>query len=308
MSNSEGSSLAERWRPVELEQVIGQDAVVAMYKHNLKNDLSHAFLLSGPSGVGKTTLARIASTMLDAEKMEIDGATYTGIDAMREVQSTAHYKPLGKDRRAIIIDEAHRLSKQAWDSCLKIIEEPPAHVYWFLCTTEPSKLPATVRNRCTELKLKPIGVADLEWLIASVANGDAMDIDDDVRNLCAVEADGSARKAIVNLSMCAGLGRKEARALLREQAAAEPVGKLCKFLLKGGGSWLQAIDIIANMQDEPESQRISICNYFAAVLRNSKTDQDATYLLNMLEAFSTPYHPGEGQAPLMRSIGQVLFR
>lgn len=303
--------LASKYRPRTLEEVVGQDAAVSTLLYTIGNDLSHAFLLSGPTGVGKTTLARAAARLLNAERYEIDAATYTGIDAMRGVQTNATYMPLAADRRALIVDEAHRLSQQAWDSCLKMLEEPPAHVYWFLCTTAPGKLPATIRNRCTELRLQPIPVEDLHWLLGSIVAVEwGEPVDDAVLKLCAVEADGSARKAIVNLSMCHTLNREQARAVLRERAEPQPVADLCQLLMKGARhdrSWLQAMAIVANMSDDSEQHRINVCNYLSAVLRKSKTDSDAAYLLNILEQFSMPYHPGEKQAGLLRSIGRVLF-
>ena len=198
------------------------------------------------------------------------------------------------------------MSPQAWDSCLKIIEEPPAHVYWFFCTTAPGKVPATIRSRCLELKLHAIHVDDLIDLLSYIAKQEQAPVTPEVVAICAKAAEGSARKAIVNLSSCYNLDRQEARDLLRERVATAPVGELCKMLMKGG-TWLQAMEVVANIPDEAESSRIGVCHYLAAVLRKAKTESEAVRLLNMMEAFAQPYHPGEKQAPLLRSIGKVMF-
>jgi DNA polymerase III gamma/tau subunit len=300
------SDLTSTYRPRTLDEVVGQQAACAVLQRAVAANSSHAFLLSGPSGVGKTTLARIGAALLAAEVQEIDAATFTGIDAMREVQDSLGYQPLYAARRAIVVDEAHRLSKQAWDSMLKSVEEPPPHGYWFFCTTEPSKVPATVRNRCTELRLRPLNTSDLIELLVRVDRDEGLQTEFDILNLCAREAQGSARKALVNLAAVQGLSASDARALLREAAAPAPVVELYK-VLANGGTWLQAIAALAKLDDEPESIRIQLSNYIAAVLRNAQTDKDATFLLDILEQFSQPYHPGEKQAPLMLSIGRVLF-
>lgn len=301
------TALFDKHRPKKLDDVIGQGLACEVLRKAIAADTSHAFLLSGPSGVGKTTLARIGAHMLEAEIQEIPAAIYTGIDAMREVIDRLHYMPIGgAEHKALIIDEAARLSKPTWDSLLKIVEEPPEHVYWFFCTTEPDKVPATIRNRCTELKLLALSVHALNVLLHAVTEREQMVIDHATIELIAREAMGSARKALVLLPTVVGLDYVTARGVLRDKSVPRPVGDLCKVLMNGG-SWLQAMKIVASMHDDPETYRIQISNYLAAVLRDAKTDKDATFLLNILEQFSEPYHPGERQAPLMISIGRVLY-
>lgn len=303
---TEATVLSDKYRPTDLNDVIGQDAACHALYNSISNGSSHAFLLSGPRGTGKTTLARIGAGLLNAEIIEIDAATFTGIDDMRAIQDTLHYQPLAGESKAIILDEAHRLSKQAWDSLLKIIEEPPAHVYWFLSTTEPAKLPATIRDRCTELRVKAISVDDLIRLLAHVEATEGWSTDGQIVALCAREADGSARKALVNLASVQGMDFAKARELLFERAAPKPVADLCKVMLEGG-SWLQAMSILANITDDPESTRIMISNYLAAVIRTAKSEKQVKFLLYIMDEFSEPYHTGEKLAPLMLSIGHALY-
>lgn len=303
------TGLAELYRPRTLEQVVGQKHAVEALRETLKHGTAHAFLLSGPSGVGKTTLARIAVSMLEAEKVDINGAECNGIDNMRELQHRIGFKPFEHECRVIIMDEAHRVTKPAWDCSLKMVEEPPDHVYWMLCTTEPEKLPTTIRNRCVELKLGPVPVRHIEMLLEDIARREGREFELGVLELCAQEAGGSPRKAINHMAMSYGKDRAQVHQMLREREESQPISALCKMLLNGGGTWLRALPILANMPtDDAEIQRVAICNYLAKALRDKRTNEAAKHVIDILEQFSQPYHPGEKQAPLLLSVGRVLLK
>jgi DNA polymerase-3 subunit gamma/tau len=153
---AEDTSLATKYRPETWEEVVGQDAVVKSMKVVVTKKSSKCFLLSGPSGCGKTTLARIAARSLGIKGggalREIDAASKTGVDDMRQVCVDLGYKVLGGGSRGLIVDECHQLSKAAWNSLLKITEEPPPDTYWFFCTTEPSKVPVTIKRRSPRVR------------------------------------------------------------------------------------------------------------------------------------------------------------
>src|SRR5678815_3051590 len=141
-------SLHTKYRPLTFDEVIGQDKVVADLRRVVRERRAKSFIFSGPSGVGKTTLARIVANAFAgymatvANIEEVPAADHTGVDAMRAVANRALYRALGDSPvKAIIVDEAHRLSGAAWDVLLKPIEEPPEHVYWMFCTTHPAKIP-----------------------------------------------------------------------------------------------------------------------------------------------------------------------
>lgn len=307
----EQTVLHRKYRPRKWSEVVGQKEAVEILRDHLNNDSSHAYLLSGPSGTGKTTLARIAASFVRCtHPIEIDGATNTGIDDMRRVQEMTQYKAFGdSDTKVIIIDEAHRISKQAFDSCLKVIEEPPDFVYWFFCTTVPSKIPETVRSRCTPLKLKPVGNADLTRLLAEVIEAEGLKLSKDILSLVVQSAAGSARQALVNLSLCLkAADTKQAAKLLQSAAESEPVRELCQKLLRAEGSWAATMGIVERMSDEsPESIRIQILNYMAAVAKNASDDTQACAVLGIMENFATPYESHENLAPLIISLGRVKF-
>lgn len=304
--------LITRYRPEEWEEVIGQDAVVRALSKSIERRDSQVYLLHGPGGTGKTTLARIAAKAFGcsvANIREVDAATYSGIDNIRELQTLAQYSPFGESPgRAIIIDEAHGLSRQAWDSLLKILEDSPKHIIWFLCTTNPGKVPNTVKTRATSFQLKPVPEKLLLDLVDSVAEAEKIKLVDGVAEMIVKQANGSPRQALSNLSASRDAKtRKEAAELLKTAIESDPTIELCRYLTTNG-SWAKAMAIVAKMPDEnPEGVRIVVMNYMGSALKKAQSDKDAVFFLQRLEAFAEPYNSAEGMAPLLLSIGRVLF-
>lgn len=306
------NALHIKYRPKSFKTVVGQDAVVSSLSKVIERGGSHSFLLSGPSGCGKTTLARICAKVLGCEVkdiLEIDAATYTGIDDMRQVQETLKYKPLGVGtRKAIIIDECHSLSRQAWQSLLKATEEPPEHVFWFFCTTEPAKVPATIKTRAASFTLKSCSDKDLTRVIERVCKKEEIKLNSGILEVILKEAFGSVRQSLVNLELVRDAPDKQtAASILRSAVESDATLELCRFLVKGG-SWAKAVAIVAKLEDEnPESVRIVVMNYLSAVLKGAKSDKQALPTLQLMEAFSTPYNASERLAPLLLSIGRALY-
>src|SRR5688572_8963644 len=172
--------LARKWRPRDFASLVGQEHVVRALRHALEHQrLHHAYLFTGTRGVGKTTLARILAKCLNCETgvtaqpcskcracieidggrfvdlLEVDAATNTKVDEMRELLDTAQYMPVAGRFKVYIIDEVHMLSRHAFNSMLKTLEEPPEHVKFILATTDPQRLPVTVLSRCLQFNLKP---------------------------------------------------------------------------------------------------------------------------------------------------------
>lgn len=308
-------NLITKYRPTTFDEVVGQPAIVRSLKDICKRKTSQIFLFGGPGGVGKTSIARIVAREFGVEDtqsamVEVDAASKTGVDDMRQLQELLMYRPFGDSgKRALIIDECHRLSKQAWDSLLKALEEPPEHIIWCFCTTEPNKVPNTIKTRCAKFELKLVADKDLGSLYDFVCDEEKIDLPGDVGDLLIREAKGSPRQLLSNLVVArTARNKKEAAELLRTVNETDASFALCQYIVNGNGSWSTCMSLIDKLDDtNPESVRILIVNYLGACLKNAKSNDAAAAFLEKLSAFSDPYVGTDGSAPLMLSIGRALF-
>ncbi len=239
-SASPALALARKWRPRVFADLKGQEHVVQALSNALtQGRLHHAYLLTGTRGVGKTTLARIlakclncetgvtatpcgvcsACTQIDAGRfvdlLELDAASNTGVDNMREVLDNAQYAPTVGRYKVYIIDEVHMLSKPAFNSMLKTLEEPPAHVKFILATTDPQKIPVTVLSRCLQFNLKPMTPALVAQHLGEVLEQESVACEPAALNLLARAAAGSMRDALslTDQAIAYGGGKVEAAAV-----------------------------------------------------------------------------------------------
>jgi DNA polymerase-3 subunit gamma/tau len=213
--------LARKWRPRDFESMVGQEHVVRALRHALEEGrLHHAYLFTGTRGVGKTTLARILAKCLNCEQgvtarpcgacaacteidggrfadlLEVDAATNTGIDEMRALQESGAYVPVRGRFKIFVIDEVHMLSKPAFNSMLKTLEEPPQHLKFILATTDPQKIPVTVLSRCLQFNLKTMPRAAIAAHLARVLEAEKVPFEPEALPLLARAAAGSMRDAL----------------------------------------------------------------------------------------------------------------
>lgn len=304
-----------KYRPQHLDDVRGQDEVIkSIRKAIAAKTRPHSFIFTGPAGVGKTTIARILAKGFNCGPgsiIEVDAASNSGVDAMKEVTATARYHGFGAEpNKAFIIDEAHRLSKQAWDALLKPIEEPPEHVYYFLCTSEPGKIPETIVSRCNSYLLKPVRYDDLLDLLEDVCDSERYDTPDAILKQVAQACEGSPRKALVMLNMVYDVqDREECARILETPLDNEEIIDLCRKLVKGNMRWQDVTDGLRALgETNAEAIRIPIVNYLNACVMGAKTDGSAVRLLDMLHAFTRPCNPADKLAPILLAFGEFVFK
>lgn len=309
-------SLAVKYRPKSFDTVIGQQAVLKALQAALKRPVvPHTWLLVGPAGTGKTTLARLLAAHFagdniePANLIEVNAAKDSGADSIRDLTVKAQYKAIATSPvKTIIIDEVHALSKAAWSSLLKPIEEPPEHVYWCLCTTELGKIPATIKSRCVTLNLKSVDELQLFELLDKVVKAEGIEILDEILEVVIDKSNGSPRQALTNLELCAS-AKNVSEACVLMQTVLESKGPIdiARLLVSGKAKWGQIIDVLNKFDNtDAETVRIIVCNYVAACLLKQRDSNKARHLLMILECFSQPYQQSDKTAPLLLSISLAL--
>lgn len=226
----------------------------------------------------------------------------------------AQYRALGDNpRKMIIVDEAHAISANAWKSLLKAVEEPPAHVYWTFCTTEPDKVPSTIRTRCHTYDLKPVKWDTLADYLEDVTHNQELGVHPDLQPILARKANGSVRQALVYLSMVNGIDDKAVALRLLEEFEDQQAGPIAiaRMVVSGKSfSWGAASELLVKMQDvSAETIRLTIINYAAAAISEEKDEKKVVRLLNVIQTFSsqTAYNASEKFAPLYLAIGSLLY-
>ncbi len=212
--------IARRWRPQQFDEVIGQEHVSRTLANAIANNrIAHAYIFSGPRGVGKTTTARILAKAVNCEKgptptpcnecasckaitqgnsldvVEIDGASNRGIDEIRNLREKIRFAPAMGKYRVYIIDEVHMLTKEAFNALLKTLEEPPEHVIFIFATTEIHRVPATILSRCQRFDFRRIAVRTIMEHLQHICETDKIDIEEEALLQIAKKADGSMRDA-----------------------------------------------------------------------------------------------------------------
>lgn len=241
--------LARRYRSQSFDDVVGQEALAQTLKNAIKTGrVAHAYLFCGTRGVGKTTVARILAKALnclesdgptttpcckcdscvnvntgdDIDVIEIDGASNTGVDNIRELRQNAIYRPARARSKIYIIDEVHMLSTGAFNALLKILEEPPEHVKFIFATTEPNKVLATIQSRCQRFDFVNISAADISKQLKFILKEENIKFEDDLVLMLARLANGSMRDGLSLLDQLISAGQQPLTVEMLEQFIGQP--------------------------------------------------------------------------------------
>lgn len=272
--------LARKWRPRRFAELVGQEHVVRALSNALDSGrVHHAFLFTGTRGVGKTTIARIFAKSLNCERgtsadpcgecaactdidagrfvdlLEIDAASHTGVDNVRELIDNAQYMPSRGRTKVYLIDEVHMLSKPAFNALLKTLEEPPGHVKFLLATTDPDKLPVTVLSRCLQFNLKRLDEAQIRGQMEKILAAEGIASEPAAIALLARSADGSLRDGLSLLDQAiaytgANLDEAGVRAMLGSVERGQVSGLLEALGNGDGVALLARIDAIASFSPD----------------------------------------------------------
>lgn len=225
--------LARKWRPQDFSSLVGQEAIVTALRNALREKrIAQAYLFSGIRGVGKTTAARVLAKALNCETnfggdpcnectpcreitrggdldvIEVDAATYSKVEQVRELTESLRYGPARDRYKVVVLDEIHRLSRQAFDALLKIVEEPPPHLVFIFATTEADSVPVTILSRCQEFRFRRVPSLEVAALLRRICDQEEISASDAALRLVARAGEGSVRDAVALLDQLATFGNR----------------------------------------------------------------------------------------------------
>jgi len=267
--------LYQKYRPTKLKQIVGNiqtiDAINTMFENK---NVPHAFLFTGKSGTGKTTIGRVISNMLESKGSdfkEINSADFRGIDTIRQLITNSQYPPVESKAKVWLIDEAHQMTSPAMNALLKILETPPSDTYFILCTTDPQKLLPTIKSRCSIFHMELLDVDEMKSLIKSVTKKENDKLESKVLETVMYTAQGSARYALTLLEQVLATKPKGRLKIASKSLALESQSiDLARALVKQGTGWKEIRMILKGLKgEEPETIRRSVLGYCSAILLNN---------------------------------------
>jgi DNA polymerase-3 subunit gamma/tau len=290
-------ALYNKYRPQSLEEVVGNHETVLALKNILeKEEKPHAYLFYGPTGCGKTTLGRIVAKYLGCEGddfREIDSADFRGIDTVRAIRKQAYFKPIQSKTRVWLIDEVHKMTNDAQNALLKILEDPPNFVYFILATTEPQKLIPTIRGRCVQFSVAPLSEIEMKKLLRRIVKAEGATLNKEVYDQIVQDSLGHPRNAIQILEQVLSVPPEKQLEVARRSAEVQSQTiELCRALIQGEG-WKKVAHILSGLRDQdPETIRRAILGYCSASILKSSTNEAMTIAMIMEEMIEPFYDSG----------------
>lgn len=283
-------SLYLKYRPKTLEEVRGNKETVEALNKMLSDTSKcpHSFLFTGPSGCGKTTLGRIVANRLGCkgnDYREVDSADFRGIDTIREIRKQAQYRPLEGTCMVWLIDECHKLTNDAQNALLKILEDTPKHVYFILCTTDPQKLIETVKGRCSTFQVKLLDEIPMTKLLRVVTKAEGETLDAEVFEQIVQDSMGHARNALQILEQVLNVSPEKRLEIAKKSAEQQSQTiELCRALLNPKGGWKSVATILEGLKSQdPENIRRAVLGYCQAILLKADNVQAGIIMEQFLE-------------------------
>jgi DNA polymerase-3 subunit gamma/tau len=270
-------------------------------------------LLTGPSGIGKTTAARIIASHLGAELEEIDAGSSGSIDMIRELIDNGQHLPLsGAKFKMYIIDECHGLSAPAKQALLKVLEEPPPHLFLALCTTEAHRVPETWKTRCFPISLKPVERKYIEELLTLICDCEDWHPSNDILSLLVEEATGQPRKAITLLERCHDArDRTEAKRIVSIlDADSDMIGEIAGLLIGGRATWEVLRPVFIKLDetiDTYEGLLIPLTRRLIGALLREQGPNKAKYLAQMIDALTFPTQSFDPKAQFYAAMKRIIW-
>lgn len=294
-------SLYHKHRPDSLKKIKGNKTTVQTLEKMLANEktMPHAFLFHGPTGCGKTTFGRIIANTLGVstnDLNEINSSDFRGIDTIREIIRNCQYKPVNSPYRVYILDEVHKMTNDAQNAILKILEDTPAHVIFILCTTEPQKLLGAIKNRCSQFTVELLNEIDMLRLLKTVCKKEKVKVPEEVLDIIVSKSNGHSRDALQILDQVICLpDLKDMKEVAKQIKVFESkTNELAKALIYGK-DWGTICTLLKGLQNEnAETIRRGVLGYCRVVLLSNPKNLDRLSLI-IEEFMETTYDNGFNQ-------------
>lgn len=281
-----GQALYRKYRPKSLNEIVGQEHITTTLSNAIKNGkISHAYLLTGPRGVGKTSVARIlahevnnlaySDDAIHLDIIEIDAASNRRIDEIRNLRDKVHILPTSAKYKVYIIDEVHMLTREAFNALLKTLEEPPAHAIFILATTEAHKLPETIISRTQHYSFKPISTPTLISHLKSITKSEKVHIDDGALELVAEHGDGSFRDSISLLDQARSISDHITEAQVQQLLGIAPTKSLDDLLqIVISGTAKELFNSLQQLRDQGLQSSI-VARQLGQLIRNKMLEDES---------------------------------